>query len=115
MNVRCMCVLFEGMFIAVVACVGCAPKSLDDLPNLTRDETLWTGPSGSKVVIYRYGMAVGKTPEALVCEQAETTDVVQGILRATPEQIYKSLFEKPPGDCPGIFLSKLAGEARAIV
>jgi hypothetical protein len=77
MKVRSRCVLFAAMFAAVVAFVGCAPKSLDDLPNLTRDETLWTGPSGSKVVIYRYGMAVGKTPEALVCEQGQHRDLIE--------------------------------------
>ena len=65
------------MFGAVVACIGCAPKSLDDLPNLSRDETLWTGHSGSKVVIYRHGMAVGKTPEALVCEQGKHRDLIE--------------------------------------
>lgn len=77
MNVESRCVLFAVMFAGIVACVGCAPKSLDDLPNLTRDETLWTGPSGSRVVIYRYGMAVGKTPEALVCEQGQHKDVIE--------------------------------------
>jgi hypothetical protein len=77
MKVRCRCVLFAEMFIAAVAFVGCSPKSLDDLPNLTRDEMLWSGPSGSKVVIYRYGMAVGKTPEALVCEQGPHKDLIE--------------------------------------
>lgn len=52
-------------------------KAPGDLPNLTRDQALWTGPSGSKVVIYRYGMAVGKTPEALVCEQGPHKDLIE--------------------------------------
>gem|GEM_PF-5201610 len=77
MRIRSRCVLFAVTFSAIVACVGCAPKSLNDLPNLSRDETLWTGPSGSKVVIYRYGMAVGKTPEVLVCEQSKHRDLIE--------------------------------------
>jgi hypothetical protein len=77
MNLSFRCVLFGVMFGTIAACVGCAPKNLDDLPNLSRDETLWAGPSGSKVVIYRYGMAVGKTPEALVCEQGQHRDLIE--------------------------------------
>ena len=71
------CVLFAGMLGAIIGSVGCAPKSLDDLPNMSRDETLWTGPSGSKIVLYRYGMAVGKTPEVLVCEQGQHKDLIE--------------------------------------
>jgi hypothetical protein len=71
------CALFAVMCGAIVACGGCAPKSLDDLPNLSREETLWTSPSGSQVVLYRYGMAVGKTPEAVVCEHGQHKDLIE--------------------------------------
>jgi hypothetical protein len=74
---RSRCDLFAVTLSAIIACVGCAPKSLNDYPNLSRDETLWTGPYGSKVVIYRYGMAVGKTPEVLVCEQGQHRDLIE--------------------------------------
>lgn len=65
------------VFAAVATCGGCARKHLEDLPNLSRGETLWTGHSGSQVVLYRYGMAVGKTPEALICEQGARRDLIE--------------------------------------
>ena len=77
MKVGSSCALFVAIIGVVLVFLGCAPKSLDGLPNLTRDETLWTGPTGSKVVIYRYGMAVGKTPEVLVCEQRQHRDLIE--------------------------------------
>jgi len=77
MKNRSRCAPFTVILTAAVACSGCAQKRLDDLPNLTRGETLWTGPSGSQVVLYRYGMAVGKTPEALVCEQGQHRDLIE--------------------------------------
>jgi len=77
MNLSFRCVLLAVTFADIAACIGCAPTNLDDLPNLSRNETLWTSPSGSKVVIYRYGMAVGKTPEALVCEKGKHRDLIE--------------------------------------
>ena len=77
MKIRSRCVPFAVIFCAAVACGGCAQKRLDDLPSLSRGGTLWTGPSGSQVVLYGYGMAVGKTPEALVCEQGQHRDLIE--------------------------------------
>jgi hypothetical protein len=77
MKIRFRSPFFATVFVAVATCGGCARKHLEDLPDLSRGETLWTGHSGSQVVLYRYGMAVGKPPEALVCEQGTRKDLIE--------------------------------------
>jgi hypothetical protein len=77
MRIRFRCLPLAAIFSVAVACGGCAYKTLDDLPSLSRGETLWTRASGSRVVLYTYGMAVGKTPEALVCEQGQHRDLIE--------------------------------------
>ena len=77
MKIRSRWLFFATVFVAGATCGGCARKHLEDLPALSRGEPLWTGHSGSQVVLYRYGMAVGKTPEALVCEQGTRRDLIE--------------------------------------
>jgi hypothetical protein len=77
MEIRSRWLSFAVVFSVAITCLGCARKRLEDLPDLTRDETLWTGGSGNQVVLYRYGMAVGKAPEALICEQGEHRDLIE--------------------------------------
>jgi hypothetical protein len=74
--------------ILIAGCALDADQSVD-FHKWQREDTIWENASGSKVVRYTYGLAVGKDDEAIVCEQrdrkssvirlpADTSDLVSG-------------------------------------
>jgi hypothetical protein len=78
MMTKCKCVDLAVIFCAAIVCCDCAQKTVD-LRDCKREQAIWTGISGSQVARYTYGVAVGKTPEVLVCEQDEHRDVIEPV------------------------------------